>query len=411
MMQTTKSKKSQPARSRVVFICNGIFGDRIAGGDIHFLQLAKAAEAAGYALHFIGGHALEKQLKNRFSHYGLTLTDAAQASDIQGPGLGSQFRLFRDFFRRFRSTMKQLAVIEPGDVVYAVSDFWFDVVPAVRSQAGAKLMVWHMQAPSFLQILTRSRPDVDVTRLASLHFWASQNFSISLFRRCPNKRMLHVHPNMRPILLQRGYQPEELKYASFGVDVPAVDPKAGTAKTHDVAWIGRVHRQKGVEDLVATVAHLARRIEDFRAILIGDVRRELQPRFEQMGLAKAVEFTGFVSEEEKFRILRSSRVYLMPSRFEGSPRVVGEALLCGMPVVAYDVGNYRPLFGEFVRYVPCFDQGAFQVEAERQVLATRTGKNYLSLLDAEKFRAENSWISVGKTFLDAIGETLNRGQR
>ena len=27
-----------------------------------------------------------------------------------------------------------------------------------------------------------------------------------------------------------------------------------------------------------------------------------------------------------------------------------EAMLCGTPVVAYDIPNYRPLFGDFVRY-------------------------------------------------------------
>ena len=70
-----------------------------------------------------------------------------------------------------------------------------------------------------------------------------------------------------------------------------------------------------------------------------------------------------------------------------------------------------PLFGEFVRYVPCFEVAAFQAEAGRQVRAMRAGENYLARLDFEKFRADNSWATVGQVFGHAVGETLNRGQK
>src|SRR5258706_14055233 len=128
---------------------------------------------------------------------------------------------------------------------------------------------------------------------------------------------------------------------------------------------------------------------------------------EELGMSKVVDFPGFVSEQEKFRLFRASRVYLMPSRFEGSPRVVGEALICGLPVVAYDVETYRPLFGEFLRYVPCYDIAAFQREAEQQVQFSRAGQNYLDRLDLKRFKEECSWQTARQTFVQTLSELNN----
>ena len=81
--------------------------------------------------------------------------------------LAGQWAMFRDFAKRYRATRRLMDRIQPEDYVYAVSDYWFDVWPAVRCPARQKLMVLHMQAPDFWQVVRRSRPDVDPIRLAS----------------------------------------------------------------------------------------------------------------------------------------------------------------------------------------------------------------------------------------------------
>jgi glycosyltransferase involved in cell wall biosynthesis len=389
---------------RIFFFANGIFSGQISGGDIHFFHLAQAAMDAGHMVHFFGGHALEKQLRARFDNFELTLTDGSPAKPFNADTLTGQCKLLFDYARRLVGSLRRLHQVKEGDAAYAVSDYWFDVLPLVLCQAGGKLLVWHMQAPSLLQIIRRSRPDVDATRLASLYYWLSQNLSLWLFRFCRNKRVLLVHPTMREQLLQRGYQETELKDISFGVDVAKAEAVRGQTKIYDVVWIGRVHRQKGLEDLLATLSFLAGRIENFRAILIGDLRAALQPQIEQLGLARYVEFSGFVSEEEKFRLFHASRLFLMTSRFEGSPRVVAEALVCGVPVVAYDVPTYRPLFGDFLRYVNCFDLHRFQLEAESQIRDLRAGGNYLSSLDLKKFSGTHSWPSTQEVFMGAASD-------
>jgi glycosyltransferase involved in cell wall biosynthesis len=391
-------------RGRIYFFANGIYADQISGGDIHFFHMAQAAMDAGYIVHFFGGHALAKQLRaNLKDGYELTLTDSSQAKPFNANTFFGQFRLLFDYFRRFVGTLRRMARMEPTDKAYAVSDYWFDVWPVVLSKAKCKLMVWHMAAPSFWQIVCRGRPDVDATRVASFYYWLSQNLSILLFRLCRNKHMFIVHPDMRNWLGRCGYREEEISYISFGVDAARAARVPPQEKVYDAVWIGRVHRQKGIDDLLATLLHLSKTVRNFRAVLIGNLS-ELKSQVNTLGLSGNVEFAGFVSEDEKFRLFHCSRVFLMTSRFEGSPRVVAESLVCSVPVVAYEVETYRPIFGEFLRYVPCFDRRAYQAQAKEIVDESRNGKNYLRELDLSEFCGIHSWESAEQTFLKKLSK-------
>lgn len=389
-------------RKRIYFFANGIHADQISGGDIHFFQMAQASMDAGYIVHFFGGHALEKQLRRRFKDFELTLTDNSQAQPFNANSFFGQFRLLFDYSRRFFGSLRHAGKIQPDDIAYAVSDYWFDVWPVVMCRARRKMMIWHMQAPGLSQIIRKARADVDATRLASFYYWLSQNLSISLFGFCRNKHLFIVHPTMRGQLLRRGYREDELTYLSFGMDDTRALPNPMPEKIHDVVWIGRAHRQKGIDDLLATLKFLKENLEGFRAVLIGNLKTALEPAIKEAGLEKHVELSGFVSESEKFRLFCASRVFLMPSKFEGSPRVVGEALLCELPVVAYQVETYQPIFGGLVHYVPCFDLAAFQQASLESIRAARTSGNPSRKADLERFVAENSWKTTCERFLKTV---------
>jgi len=389
--------------STIHFITNGVFSTSIAGGDIHFLKLAQGAADAGYNLHFFGGHALQKVVQQHALPGKVTLTDQAAMAKVNTSALPGQFALFRDMYRRYGQTLKFMDTIHPQDFVYAVSDYWFDVLPAVLCPAQRKLMVLHMDAPRLGQIIRRSRPDVDPARLASLHYWASQEYSLRRMARCSHKHFIHLHPDMRPRLLHLGVRPEEMTYVSYGLDLKPVDVvPPQIPRKYDVVWIGRVHRQKGIDDLLHSLVYLRQQLPDFRAVFIGNLQDALRPQLQALGLTDCVEFSGFVSEEEKIRLFKSSRVFLMPSKHEGSPRVIGESIVCGTPVVAYDIPNYRPVFGDFVRYVPPFNLPDLQKAALLEIERMRQNDNYLDQLDLNHFREDNSWPTVQKKFLTAL---------
>ena len=384
------------------FITNGVFSTSIAGGDIHFLKLAEGAAKYGYNLNFFGGTALQQVIRKHNLPGTVTLTDSVAMGKTNTGVLGGQVKLFRDFHGRYRRTMAALDTIGADDFVYAVSDYWFDVLPVVRSAAKRKLMVLHMEAPRPGEIATRSRPDVDALRAASLHYWVSQEYSLRRFCKCSPKHIFFLHPAMKPRLAKLGVRENEMTYVSYGLEVALNETVPAQTREFDVVWIGRVHRQKGIDDLLATLEFLAQRLENFRAVFIGNVKDALTPEIEKRGLTKHVAFSGFVSETEKIRLFKASRLFLMPSRHEGSPRVIGESIIASTPVVAYDIPNYRRVFGDFVRYVPPFDLTAFQSAAEDEIKKMRQGNNYLERLDLAEFKHANSWETTQGKFLAAL---------
>jgi glycosyltransferase involved in cell wall biosynthesis len=400
-----ESKIAAAARPRLVCFVNDVFNESLAGGNVYFYFMARAALDAGHPLHFLGGHAFKKYLQRWHLPADLTLTDSGPGKLGDVSKLSGQFRLLWDFGRRFVGTLPRLREVKPDDIAYTMSEYWFDVIPLILCKARVKIVYFGMMAPTLKQILLRQRPDVTAIRLPSLYYWMSQQLSLRWFRFCRRGIVTYCHPEMREHLLKFGYRESALWYVPNGSDVTEADQVPEQPKTFDVAWTGRVHPQKGVDDLLATLAWLKQRLPDFRAVIIGKSRDELQPLVHQLGLAENVTFSGLVSEAEKFRLLKSSRLFLMPSRYESWGIVVGEALVSGIPVVAYKLSCYPDVFGEFVRYVKPFDREAFQRVVEDEVRRQRAGMNYLSSLDWAGLKQRLNWTNAQEKFTKLLARS------
>jgi glycosyltransferase involved in cell wall biosynthesis len=403
MSSDTVKSEPESARGRLVCFVNGIFSNQLGGGDIYFSHIARAVLAKGYRIHFFGGHAFKEYLEQQGLPLDLTLTDSGKGKLGDVTSLPGQFRLLLDFGRRFWGALWNLREVRRQDCAYAMSDYWFDTIPLVLCRARTKILYLGMIAPSLREVLFRGRADVPASRLPSLYYWFSQQLSLRLFRLCRGRHMTYSHPEMKEYLQRFGYTEAELTYVANGMDVDAADRTPDQPKEYDVVWTGRVHPQKGIADLLATFEWLSRKCPDFHAVIIGKNRDALEPKIREMGLAGKVTFSGRVSEAEKFRLLKASRVFVMPSRYESWGIVVGEALAAGVPVVAYELGCYRPVFGEFIRYVKPFDTEAFTHSVEQEVALQRKGQNYLTRMNLAELKQKLSWKAAQQSFCSLLG--------
>src|SRR5690349_19794431 len=107
-MSTPDRRSSAEAgpRPRLVCFVNGIFAEQIGGGDVYFSYIARAALAAGYPLHFFGGHALQRYLDKQKFPQNLTLTDRQMASLGDVNSLSGQMRLLGDFAGRLKGSLR-----------------------------------------------------------------------------------------------------------------------------------------------------------------------------------------------------------------------------------------------------------------------------------------------------------------
>jgi glycosyltransferase involved in cell wall biosynthesis len=150
--------------------------------------------------------------------------------------------------------------------------------------------------------------------------------------------------------------------------VPDVEVSAAPRLTDTpiVGAVGRLAFQKGFDVLIRAM----REVDNATLVLIGDGadRTELQTLARQVGVADRTIWAGW-SEDARSHV-RSFDVFVLPSRFEGFPLAVLEALLAEKPVVATDVGSVGEavITGETGVLVPPDDAGALAA-AIRQLLA------------------------------------------
>jgi len=69
----------------------------------------------------------------------------------------------------------------------------------------------------------------------------------------------------------------------------------------------------------------------------------LSNKLKEMNLVENIKLMGFISERDKFLIMKCSKVFIFPSYEEGWGIAIAEAIACGLDVVLYDIGTYKAL--------------------------------------------------------------------
>jgi glycosyltransferase involved in cell wall biosynthesis len=110
-----------------------------------------------------------------------------------------------------------------------------------------------------------------------------------------------------------------------------------------VGTVGRLAPQKGI-DLLLQAAELVRRERpetSFRIAGDGPLSEEIHEEARRRGLGDDVQFDGLV--DGPWGVLAELDVFVLPSRWEGMPFSLLEAMSCGLPVVSFDVGGVTDL--------------------------------------------------------------------
>jgi glycosyltransferase involved in cell wall biosynthesis/O-antigen/teichoic acid export membrane protein len=116
-------------------------------------------------------------------------------------------------------------------------------------------------------------------------------------------------------------------------------------ETRVVLHIGNFTPAKNHGALIAAAAVIGARRRDVVFVLVGDgaLRSTIETAVEARGLGAGFRFTG--SRDDVPALLRAADLLVLPSRWEGLPGVVLEALASGLPVVASPIGPVREIAG------------------------------------------------------------------
>jgi glycosyltransferase involved in cell wall biosynthesis len=112
-------------------------------------------------------------------------------------------------------------------------------------------------------------------------------------------------------------------------------------------WAGRMAAEKGLPELIEAFEIVLAAGHDARLVLVGDGPQRAQVEAAARRLPRGrVDLIGHVGDRRAYMdLLRSAHVLVHPSRAEGVPKVLVEAMAAGAPVVAADVGAVGQVLG------------------------------------------------------------------
>ena len=171
-------------------------------------------------------------------------------------------------------------------------------------------------------------------------------------------------------------------------------------------YVGGIDERRKLIDLVAAYNNLRARGEDIHLVLAGDIlttshnipNPDLFKYMEYDTYMDNVHYLGFVSEEDKSRLMSNAEAVVYPSLYEGFGLPVIEAMKHGAPIICYNNSSIAEVGGDAALYAENMN------DITNYVLKLRTDDNYRQsviekgLKQGKKF----DWDRTAQEILDAV---------
>ena len=226
-------------------------------------------------------------------------------------------------------------------------------------------------------------------------------------------RVFSVSESLKRIAVELGIPDRKILVIANGVDTATFHPmsrseaRSRLGLPQDVpvlVSVGALVERKGFHRVIECLPALRAALPGLRYLIAGgpspegDWRERLEAQVAGMRLEDCVRFLGAVPPDELRVPLSAADVFVLATRNEGWANVFLEAMACGLPVVATDVGGNAEVVcrGDLGTIVPFGDTSALA-----SALAAALGRKWNR--DAIMAHArENSWDSRIAVLVEAL---------
>lgn len=220
----------------------------------------------------------------------------------------------------------------------------------------------------------------------------------------------------RELAVARGFPERRTIVVPNGVDGVRFRPDGALRRATRAAWgiaggatligvVARLDPMKGHSVFLEAARRMRARRGDLRFVCVGSGPEEpaLRAAARTLGLGGDLIFAPERPDAEA--ALNALDLLVLPSVFgEGFPNVLGEALACGLPCVASDVGAARAILGEDGTIVPPDDAAALAdaclrvlVAADGETSSLRRRERILALYGVDAMVARTEALLTGKS--------------
>jgi L-malate glycosyltransferase len=210
------------------------------------------------------------------------------------------------------------------------------------------------------------------------------------------------HPNKKAVVIPIGF-PARLRSSK---EKEEVSPNKD--KIHFIS-IGRMVKRKGFDVLIRALS-LLKDIENTPNLyLIGDgpELNSLKTLSRELGMQDHIIFSGSVDDEEKFRLLSNSDIYVLSSVHEGFGIVLLEAMCCGLAVIATNNGGQTDIIKDGKNGILVPSQNAETLADAMRALALNSDKRKeMGEFNKEDVR-KYGILSISRKYVDIFRTVRN----
>lgn len=156
-----------------------------------------------------------------------------------------------------------------------------------------------------------------------------------LAAKLPNKIIAVSNTTAKRIKTELGYT-GPIVIIPNGVDYESIQIIMPSSTKLDIIYVGRLIDFKNIDLLIESICLIKKQYPKVKCLIIGDgpEKNKLLALSRQLKIDKNITFTGFLPKhEEVYSLIKSSKVFVLPSIREGFGIVVIEANACGIPVI------------------------------------------------------------------------------
>jgi glycosyltransferase involved in cell wall biosynthesis len=198
-----------------------------------------------------------------------------------------------------------------------------------------------------------------------------------------------------------------IKVVYYGIDDETSDIVPPQEKIYDVCMVGRFVHCKQQDLLLYALAQLKQGGNNLKAVLIGDDEDMFRLRETALNAELDVTFAGAVSDEEKWKLIKQSRIGVYADCCESiSGLAPAEYMYCGLPSICMDMPINRERFGTAPFYVPKFNVYELAKRIEVELFRYNSEMSKTEVEEGKRFIKDNRLFKQTANGILAAMETI-----
>lgn len=256
---------------------------------------------------------------------------------------GKLTRLLHYFYATFQAIFLIPGLVKVN-LVYSAAHFFWDIIPAffyvLIKNSKWVVMVHHLCPPPW-----ERKGNI----ISNTFSFFDQRLSFILIGLKADLVFIYDTPmgeKVKKAVFKLSFRQIKFKKVINAVDLSSIKKALFEKNIYEACFVGGLRETKGIFDAIKIWQQVCQKLPLAKLVVVGDGTKDVEIKvkreIKKHGLKKNINLLGYLDrQKELYSIIKSSQILISPSHEEGWGIAVYEALACGLPVIAYDLPNFK----------------------------------------------------------------------